>query len=317
MKAPARSFAATARTCWLIVASIILLLSSSSPAQITITLKNTFIEKYKNLATIDATFTVDKAHARPNPPAKDSDIHIAGRAPEVGLPMVAEIMNAASQPAAVDLIHQIEGSDRTVAMTGAWRLWCEHGGSSEQVQGAKLAKFTTTNPDHVFEIHPITKLGDSSLSETLHGIEGFQPKDAFQAFLSYENKKSQISVGPKTTTIVTTMGGFNYVAFIMEITGDQLEVPDGRFMMAKVHDLEGEVLVHNRRMVFIKNTPPEQLVHNMAKGSCLSVLGIPRIDLAVISWRTHNARTRPGVLTWTLPYEMVIVAAQRTDCSGE
>jgi hypothetical protein len=231
--------------------------------------------------------------------------------------MVAEIMNAASEPAAVDLIHKVEGTNKTVAMTGVWRLWCEHGGSSQQTQGAKLAKILTTNPDHVFEIHPITNLDGASLTETFHAIEGFQPKDTYQAFLSYENKKSQISIGSKTTTIVTSMGGFNYVSFIMQITGDPLEVPDGRFLMAKVEDLEGEVVAHNRRMVFVKDTPPEQLVRNLAKGSCLSVLGIPRIDLAVISWRTHNAKARPGVLNWTLPYEMVIVAAQQTECAQD
>jgi len=35
--------------------------------QTTITLKNSFIEKYKNKATISATYTIDKAHAKPNP----------------------------------------------------------------------------------------------------------------------------------------------------------------------------------------------------------------------------------------------------------
>src|SRR5262245_12811391 len=124
--------------------------------EIEITLKNTFIEKFKNKATIEATYTVDKAHERPNSPSKDGDLHIAGRAPEVGLPAVAEIMNARDEDSSVDAIHAAERSGDPIKITGAWRLLCERGGKSVQVQGARLDKFDTTNPDHVFEIHPVT-----------------------------------------------------------------------------------------------------------------------------------------------------------------
>jgi hypothetical protein len=289
---------------------LFVLACATATAQIEITLKNTFIEKYKSRATIDANFTVDKAHKKPNPPSKDGDIHIAGRASEIGLATVAEIMNAASEPDSVDAIHHVEGTNQTIAMTGVWRIWCEHGGSSQQVQGAKLTKFTTTNPDHVFEIHPITHLGQTSLLETLHTIDGYQAKDASQAFLSYENKKSHIALKKTTTTLTTTMGGFNYVDFVMRISGDQREVADGRFVMAQVFDLNGELLVQNRRMVFVKDSGPEKLVKTLGSGSCLRVLGIPRIDLSLISWRVRNGKARPEVLDWNLPYEMIVVAAK-------
>ena len=56
----------------------------------TLVLKRSWIEKFKDRATIEANFTVDHAHAKPNAPAKDGDIHVAGRAPkEIGLPMAA------------------------------------------------------------------------------------------------------------------------------------------------------------------------------------------------------------------------------------
>src|SRR5271169_3935850 len=87
-----------------------LLLPAAAWAEIQITLLNGFIEKYKDRATIEAAYTVDKALARPNSPASDGDLHAAGRAPEIGLAAVAEIMNAALEPEAVDLIHQAERS---------------------------------------------------------------------------------------------------------------------------------------------------------------------------------------------------------------
>jgi hypothetical protein len=88
------SFAKTLATALLLLLSFP---SSFLLANIEITLKNDFIEQYKDKATISVSFVVDKAHKRPNPPKKDGDLHAAGRADEVGLPMVAEIMNAASQ----------------------------------------------------------------------------------------------------------------------------------------------------------------------------------------------------------------------------
>src|SRR5664279_2024956 len=61
----------------------------------TVVLKRAFVEQYKDRATIDASFFVDHAHKQPNAPAADGDMHLAGRAQnEIGLPMVAEVMNA-------------------------------------------------------------------------------------------------------------------------------------------------------------------------------------------------------------------------------
>ena len=278
-------------------------------AQTTITLKNNFIEKYKNRTTITAGYTVDKAHDKPNSAKKDGDLHIAGRAPEIKLPVVSEIMNAKDQKEAVDLVHQHENSGDPVNVTGAWRIWCEHGGQSEQVQGRKLSKFTTTNPDHVFEIHPATRIGDILLLGSLKTIDGFEPKDAEQAFTSYEGKQCQIRGDSvkHTTTITTPMAGYNYVEFIMELNEAPFDVEDGKLVMASIYDVNEDLLVRNRRMVFIKDTEPEKKLKDLKSGDRLHVLGIPRINLALVSWRMRNAVRRPEVLTWNLPYEMIIV----------
>ncbi len=277
-------------------------------AEITITLKNTFIEKYKNKATIDATYSVVKAHKKPNPASKDGDMHIAGTAPEIGLPTVAEIMNAASENTAVDAVHKVEGSDTAIPISGAWRIWCEHGGNSDQNQVKEFPPITTTNPDHIFEIHPITQVGDISVIDSLKPIDGFEPKEAREAFTKYESIRSKIKPKAKTTIIETTMAGYNYVEFIMEVNGDkQFEVEDGRFVMASVLDLEGELLVRNRRMVFVKDTEPEKKVRNMKEGDRIHVLGLPRVDLALVSWRARNYKTNPDVLNWSLPYEIIVV----------
>lgn len=288
--------------------AVLILLALAAQSQTQITLKNAFIEKYKHRATIDTTFTIDKALPQVHSAKSDGDIHIAGRAPEIGLASVAEIMNAAGEPASVDLVHQMEGHSLSIKMTGAWRLWCEHGGESAHVQGAPLEPFADSNPDHVFEVHPVTQIGLNSLLRSLHPIEGYKPKPADRAFPAYESVRCRIILHDQTTTLDTEMAGFNYVDFHLELLSDtQFRVEDGTMAFASVLDDDGEMLIRKRRMVFIKDSIPEQKLKTLKKGDVMHVLGIPRISLALLSWRIKNARTKPEILTWNLPYEMIIV----------
>lgn len=287
---------------------IFLVLAGTLQAEITIVLQNDFIEHYKRRVCIDAEFIVDKAHKKPNPPSKDGDLHIAGRSEDIKLPVVAEIMNAKHDLEAVKMVHAAEGTGKPLAIAGPWRLWCEHGGDSEQIQGAPLKPFTTTNPDHVFEIHPVTQLNGRSLLLTLKPIVGFKTKDAERAFLRYEGIRCRIIPGDEFTTLITTMAGYNYVEFIMEINGPIQTVDDGLLVMCKVRDLEGELLVRNRRMVLPKDSEAEKKTRGMPKGTQLHVLGIPRINLSLVSWRVKAASDgRKEVLAWGLPYEIIVV----------
>ena len=217
-------------------------------------------------------------------------------------------MNAKTTKPSVTFIQSIAGTATTTKLTGAWRLWCEHSGGDPQIQGATLEPFDTTNPDHVFEIHPIVMLNGTSLLDSLIPIEGFQTKDAERAFNNYERTDLTIVPGKKTTKLLTEMGGFNYVEFAVKLNENPtFATGDGRMVFASIHDLQGDLLVRNRRLVFIKDSPPELRVKNLKKGDTLHVLGVPRINLALVSWRSKNFKKRPGALTWNLPYEMIIV----------
>jgi hypothetical protein len=118
-----------------------------------IVLNNDFIEKYKDVATIEAMFSVDTVGPihKVSKGGLDGDMHFSGRAEAIGLPIVAEIMNA-KDPHFKKVITKVKaaaGGD-PVKIAGAWRLWCEHANNSKQVQGAKLNPFPVSNPDHVF-----------------------------------------------------------------------------------------------------------------------------------------------------------------------
>lgn len=292
-------------------------LATPANAEVEIILQDSFIATYANRATIETGFIVDKAHKKPNSPAKDGDMHIAGRDNKAILPMVAEIMNAKEATGAVDRVHDEEGQNHALVVVGAWRLWNEHAGDSVFVQGSAVKKATTTNPDHAFEIHPVTSFDGIDVSDTLHPIAGFQEKDPEKAFTAYENLRSEISHSGSTTSIVSSMGGYNYVKFQMVLSEKPKRVSDGALAFAEVHDLDGELLVRKRRMVFVGGTPPADAVKSADGGACFVVLGIPRIDLALVKWRVEHAQQRPGVLKWNLPYEIIVAGVYDEDCAGE
>jgi hypothetical protein len=278
-----------------------------SSKEIEIDLDKSFIEKYKDRVSITATFTVDKARQNPIARMFDGDFHMAGRAPEIALPVVAEIANGASAKKAMDLIHGAEGTGKPLKISGVWRIWPEHGGGTKQEQGEPLPAMESDNPSHVFEIHPVTKINDVEVLDTFRPIEGFMGGDARACFEIYEKVECTLKVKPKTVSIVTRKGLRNDVEFLMEITdGRQIEVPGGRFVIASARDLKGNLLVERLRIIFAKDTPPERAVRHLKRGARLHVFGLPRVDFAEVSRRVRSSRTNPALLGKPLPYEIII-----------
>jgi hypothetical protein len=298
--------------------ALVVALGFGSPvrAEIQLTLKDGFIEKYKNRATIEAQCIVDMTKGKANTAAKDGDMHNAVRCPdEVALPLVAEIMNAKDYQEAIDAAIDAESSGKPIRIAGAWRIWNEHGGDARFSQGTPVHKATDTNPDHVFEIHPITDFGGISVLDSFKPIDGFTPKETGRAFPMYDSIRCHITHKNGRTTITSSNVGYNYVEFQMELAERPFKVDDGRLAYAEVRDLDGELWLRKKRMIFVKGTPPEIAVRNAGKGDCFHVLGIPRLDLALVSWRTSEAsKGRTEVLDWNLPYEMIVVGIYESEC---
>lgn len=289
----------------------VFLLFSLCQAEIVIHLKKSFIETYKLKATIEVNdFYIDMAHKRPNPPSKDGDLHIAGRSITIGLPVVAEIMNAKFEKAAVDLVHKMETSGSPVSLKGIWRIWCEHAGDDTQTQGEIVSKITTTNPSHVFEVHPVLSLGDLNLRDSLIPIVGYTYKTCQDAFYKYENTPCKLIQSADTVTIETRGVGYNYAEFKIQLGEDESikETEDGYFAICKVLDLDDEMVSQKTRVVIAKDTKPANYISELKNKKSLRVVGIPRINLSLISWRIANAKENPGVLNWNLPLEMIIAA---------
>ena len=307
-----------------LVGTALILFAVYARADTTLELKNDFIEKYKNRATIDATYSPKFAHSKPktpspSKPSNDGDIHISGTAPEIGLLTVAEIMNAKDFPKVLKHVQDELGA--TVLMTGVWRIWPEHGGESLHVQGAADANdITDTNPDHIFEIHPLTKVGAFDVSSAFHPIPGFHTKDAQSAFQNYEGARSKIIPSEGTTRIRVSQATYNYVEFKLELLEDPShELDDGLTAFARVRALDGEIIVQKRRMVFVKGTKPEVAIRTLTTGQCMHAMGMPRLNLTLVSWRASCSKDQvldtpncsqkfPDVLDWGIPYEVVVLA---------
>jgi len=290
---------------------LLALLTQSAYAEEILELNRSFIEKYKNKLTISVNYTVDAAHKKPNPPAKDGDMHVAGRAPEIGLATVAEIQNAKDVPDAVKLVHDVEGTGQTIPLTGVWRIWPEHGGDNSHIQqsgaGDPFDGSPPTNPPHVFEVHPILKIGDQEIANTLRPIEGFDAKEAEQAFQRYEAGSFEIIPSGERVRMRMRMIGFNYVKFLMRVRKRFHREQDGEFLSAAIYSDdpgEQELIVHDRRVGFVAGTAPDEKQKTLNVGDCMLVLGIPRIDLALVSWRIKHGG---DALRWSLPYEIVAV----------
>lgn len=267
-----------------------------------------FMERYRNRVTIQTTFTVDRAMESPFPAFLDGDLHLAGRAPQIGLPTVGEIVNAASQKDAVDIVHRAEGTRKPLKVSGVWRVWPEHAAVKMEKQGTPLLPFESRNPEHVFEIHPVTRINDTDLLDSFRPVEGFKPGGAQRTFGIYEKASCRLTVDSETVSIFTAAGLYNDVEFIIELANDrQLAVADGRFVIASARDLDGRLLVERLRMVFTKGTAPERAVRLLKRGDRLHVYGIPRLDFAEVSRRVRQSGTNPALLTGTLPYEIIII----------
>ncbi len=303
--------------------SLLLALLIASPltahADITVALTKGFVKKYKDKATIPTTFEVDKHHKTPNPiggGSDDGDVHIAGRDTVVKLPMVAEIINGKRENDTFTFLKSMSAGE-TIPIVGVWRLWFEHPGHEDQVQGDPVSLPADTNPDHIFEFHPVAKFGNFDCLDSFVPIADqsneFRGYPADKAFGAYEQRPGTITATDNAIMIMSNKAGYNYAEFEMRLTGNPKEVADGYIVLANVFNAgapaNADPLTEQpRRMIFVKGSLPAVKIATMKKGDKLHVLGIPRVNLnevfAIVSgFQGHDEYSEGG-----LPYEMIIVA---------
>lgn len=291
-------------------------------SQSSITLRKSFIDSFMYRATIDCNYDVWYTHHVAKAAKDDGDIHFSGYDKRIGMPTVAEILNAKEQRAAIDTIIAHEGrgkaNNRLLEMTGVWRLWPEHMGSGANfVQGMKLSKAKIqegkTNPDHVFEIHPMTSIAGIDLLGSLKNIEGYTPKNWRLVYGKISQKAFTISSTEKNITFKTTQIGYNYIDLWIRI--DSLpEMEDGAYAYCRTFDsdfdpdnddIDAKTVTQKTRIILVKDSEAYTEAMDKGVGGFMHILGTPRINLSILSWRVSVSDTRPEVLTWRFPFEII------------
>jgi hypothetical protein len=285
------------------IAALLLLRTTAAEAG-TLLLKNSWITAHKNRVTVDVDCRVDQALKQPHNIASggdDGDLHMAGRC-DVGLPMVLEIVNAALFPGAVSAVQSAASSKDVQHIDGAWRLWFEHPAQATQTQGAKVPVPTDSNPDHVFEIHPLTAFAGDDVRPGFEPIKGYKAYDAKTAFTYYEQRKFTAVRQATFTSITATKAVYNYAAFPLTVAGPPQKVADGFMVLATIDGVVNDL----RRMVIADGTPPAALIQHATTGSRFVALGIPRVSLERIDAQTLKNPGKKVVVP--AAYEMIIVA---------
>src|SRR5579871_1298736 len=207
-------------------------------AQTQLVLRKDWATKVQNLVSVDISMEVDHSLKSPHKAGKccslDGDIHFSGRSNDIRLPMVAEIMNAAIEPGALQDLKVAADSTTTVSLTGVWRLWFEHAGG-DQVQGDDVPVPDDTNPPHVFEIHPVAQFGSDSVADSFSPVAHLLPYAGSESFPKYENQTAVIQSDEQSITISSKDIGYNYTHFVMQLAGKPVKSEDGGYLaVAKI-----------------------------------------------------------------------------------
>jgi hypothetical protein len=290
----------------------LLLAADGAPAgaESTVLIKNTWLKRHKNRVTTSASCEISRSHKHPNPigsSGDDGDLHMACRCAAIGLPMVSEIVNAAMFPDAVADAKDAAATLKKRQVAGAWRLWLEHPSQTPQTQGASVPFPANTNPDHSFELHPVTRLGTHDLRSSFVPIPGYKAWPAGTAFPYYEKRVFTVSRKGAFTAIEGTKSKYNYAKFRFTTAGKSKQLSDGWSVLARIDGVPDSV----RRMVAPDDTPPAALIAAATKGKRFEAVGIPRINLERLD---RVLAENPGVKTPVRgAYEMILVSLRKVN----
>jgi hypothetical protein len=281
--------------------------SKVGPDHVITRLDRSFLEANRYRISLTTDVTVDAA-ARINPKVFDGDIHIAVRTPDVQLRLVAEIMNAKTAPAAVALVRNAEKSRAPLRMTGVLRFWPEHAIGLPHRQGEEVERLSNANPDHVFELHPVLRVGDLDLLATMKTVEGYRPGSASTTFETYQKSDLALRVVSNRVYLTTPAGLWNDVHFQLELTDAAPSVrEDGRYLTARARDTDGILLVDSIRVVLVRDSPPERALRDRSAGTRFHVWGLPRVSFDGLVRLVAQTGSDTQWRTARLPYEILIL----------
>jgi hypothetical protein len=309
-------------------AFLFVFLTISSATAVEITFKKSFIEENRNRATMTLPdFQVRGTHSHAKPidetgkrSGDDGDIHCSGWSDTLGFALVAEISNARLAQNGVDELVDAKGKS-PIEVTGLWRIWPEHARQEPFSQGSEeIPVLNDTNPDHIFELHPLTTVAGVSVLPTFteinDGQKEFKYKDATEAFDAYDTHEFSFRSTSKTVTVRTPAIGYNYVRFrvkLLETPSHALDDGGISFYASVFADddvnAEAEVPITGKvRFILAPGTEPFNILTQKQPLDVVRLIALPRLNFALLSWRVAHKAQDPAIANWTIPYEMLVLA---------
>ncbi len=273
-------------------------------------LKRRWVESIAHRTTISGTMDIrhfKKSINRIASGGDDGDIHFSGESPEVGLPFVAEIVNAATARATVSALRA--ATPGTVPIEGAWRVWFEHP-PTRQTQGAANPFHPAhTNPDHSFEIHPVSQIDAHDLRATWRMIPGYEAYEAEKAFPFFDACRISVRGTRSGITIRSKKLKYNYVEFDAILVEAPKRVRDGYFVRVIVGPSDDERQAESYpRLVVVAGTEAADEIGRAEAGDAFRVLAIPRLDLSAVLGTLKGKGARE--FDMALPYELIVVGVR-------
>ncbi len=257
----------------------------------------------------------EKAH----PISQDCDLHVPIRSEDIKVPMLGEIKNACSMPEGAKSTYWTEElrplENKAVKAEGVFRVWLEHPPEDEgerQCECDELPEYDSSNPDHMVELHPLTRLDNQSFLDHVKAIkkganqyEGSQGKRLASTLerkkitiqKETEDRKAYIVIrGPKT--------GYNHWTLDTTVKMKPQKVKDGhRF---KVDVLSGSRVVKVNLTAFtIEGTEADNSISQLKAGDTVTLFGLMRLDLRTILQLAKGTETEIK-----MPYEMAVLSVQ-------
>jgi hypothetical protein len=282
------------------IAIICLLVLAPASAQ-TVTLRKTFVDSLKDKVTFSGTFDVFRFTGKAS---EDGDAHGVVSSGIIGLPCVAELMDKRNHRAAAAAIRSALEKNDSIRLKGAWRMWWEHAGKGDQVQGG-IYNLETANEAHIFEIHPLLEVDTHKIYRSFIPKGFHQPAKAFAA---YRKRECILVANEKGISITSKMTGYNYVHVLVARPqpGNIEQLEDGLRVKTLVTDSAGAMIGKEETVVIMAGTPAADKFSKLKKGEVMEVVVMPRLSFNAVLQHIEKVPLNTPV-TVPIPYELVIV----------
>ncbi len=276
----------------------------------------------KDLVTRQADRVLIVAHGRfdhvkdtVNSLTQDCDLHAPVRVDEIKVAVVSEFMNACSTGLQPDQVRAFT-ENGPAEIAGVFRIWFEHPGKKDQVLSEEdtLAPYTSSNPPHAIQIHPIVRAGGQSFTAAIAPVEKdgkqFKAKGAPQLQTLLKRKITvQEFDGEDGDPYISIDSGCclpNYFKLTAVLTSAPTKIDDGHSALANITSGQ-TVVASSLRLLSIDGTQADATFKTLKKNATLTFWGITRMNGAKILQLAEQSSAEPV----KIPVEFVLFDVQK------